>query len=974
MKTRYPKGSEWRKWDLHIHTPASYDWDKKCIASNADIVDAAIKEDIAAIAITDHHTAKSVDEIKALGVKKGLFVLPGVELRTDKGNEKIHIIAIFDPSVSGKVIYDKLLCPLKLSEEDIKNTTDEHIYCNFEDACQKVHELGGLVFLHAGNKSNGIEQLNSDIKATLKTDLACLVDLFEVNTRKNAEDYRSIVFPTIQHYFPCLITSDSVDRSKLAYGGHSTEVIGKAYSWIKADLSFEGLHHILAEPKDRVCLETEPPKFLDLQSHPTKYIESITVGPISSSASSSWFKNEIPLNQELVAIIGRKGSGKSALVDTIALCGKSHVPAIHYSFLKPQQFRKNIAVAGKYEAKIKWLDGESVSMGLADNIADTDVERVKYLPQSYVETICNEDGVSNLFQQEIDKVIFSYVPQGKRLGAVTLQGLLQKKSEAIDVTVSQLREEVYATNQRIIDLEKRSAPAYKAKIEKELAEKENEHKSIKDPMLVKEPSSKLPKAQQERLQKIDDSLVAIEKEIAQAEEEQTETSNALSFASRLEGQLTGFETARAKFVSTFVKEAKTYGIDLDDVVQIVLKKKVLDAKKLTWEKKQATLDEKLNKTSKDSEKSLFTKKVGLEKERENITKSLDDQNKLHREYLTAKKRTEAARSAIMGKKGDKSLKTITSLKEELVYLASILPTDLGRVITERQILVKKLYKGIVSRVTLYKETYQPLLEFIESEKAEQERSGNVLTFDAGIVFNKSVFADDFLAFVNQARDGSFQKKESGGKKLKEILAKHDLQQDEESVVKMIDEILYNLHYDTTQTPIKENPIENQINTKSGDVLDVYNFLYQLGFVDIQFKILFNGKDLNQNEFSPGEKGALLLIFYLLIDNDQVPLIMDQPEENLDNESVYSLLVPYIKRAKERRQVIIVTHNPNLAVVCDAEQVICATMDKKKNEIRYESGSIEDPATNKRIVDILEGTMPAFSKRDEKYLRESNTAP
>src|SRR3989344_2847767 len=154
MKTRYPKGSEWRKWDLHIHTPASYDWDKKCIASNADIVDAAIKEDIAAIAITDHHTAKSVDEIKALGVKKGLFVLPGVELRTDKGNNKIHIIGLFHPSTSAKTIYDKLLCPLELSEEDVRKKQDEQVYCNFENACEKIHELGGLVLLHAGNKAN----------------------------------------------------------------------------------------------------------------------------------------------------------------------------------------------------------------------------------------------------------------------------------------------------------------------------------------------------------------------------------------------------------------------------------------------------------------------------------------------------------------------------------------------------------------------------------------------------------------------------------------------------------------------------------------------------------------------------------------------------------------------------------------------------------------------------------------------------
>jgi hypothetical protein len=66
-------------------------------------------------------------------------------------------------------------------------------------------------------------------------------------------------------------------------------------------------------------------------------------------------------------------------------------------------------------------------------------------------------------------------------------------------------------------------------------------------------------------------------------------------------------------------------------------------------------------------------------------------------------------------------------------------------------------------------------------------------------------------------------------------------------------------------------------------------------------------------------------------------------------------------------VIIVTHNPNLAVVCDAEQIICASLDKARNsEMRYLSGAIENPLINKAIIDILEGTRPAFENRDSKY--------
>jgi hypothetical protein len=62
----------------------------------------------------------------------------------------------------------------------------------------------------------------------------------------------------------------------------------------------------------------------------------------------------------------------------------------------------------------------------------------------------------------------------------------------------------------------------------------------------------------------------------------------------------------------------------------------------------------------------------------------------------------------------------------------------------------------------------------------------------------------------------------------------------------------------------------------------------------------------------------------------------------------------------------VTHNPNLAVVCDAEQIICATCDKTTNTFKYSSGGIESPLIKATVVQILEGTEPAFKNRKRKY--------
>lgn len=313
-----PRGSIWRKWDLHVHTPSSYDWDGGCKDKEEDIVKKAIAENISVIAITDHHTIEGIGEVVKAAKGKDITILPGVELRTDKGNKNIHIIGVFDSSTTPKTIYDKLLCPLNLSENDIKTKGDEHIYCNFEEACKKIHELGGLVLLHAGNKSNGIEQLDSDIRATLKKDLAFLVDIFEVSALKQVENYRKIVFPKIKHEFPCVITSDACDRSKLQHkSGHSTEVICQKYSWIKSDPTFEGLKQIIFEPVIRVCLEDSPPLYLHPQIVSAKLLNCQSYQSKKSVFPPITLSQELVFSPNLTTVIGPRASGKTALAELI---------------------------------------------------------------------------------------------------------------------------------------------------------------------------------------------------------------------------------------------------------------------------------------------------------------------------------------------------------------------------------------------------------------------------------------------------------------------------------------------------------------------------------------------------------------------------------------------------------------------------------------------------------------------------------
>ena len=153
--------------------------------------------------------------------------------------------------------------------------------------------------------------------------------------------------------------------------------------------------------------------------------------------------------------------------------------------------------------------------------------------------------------------------------------------------------------------------------------------------------------------------------------------------------------------------------------------------------------------------------------------------------------------------------------------------------------------------------------------------------------------------------------------------------------------------------------------KGNELKDLYDLLFGLSYLQPRYSLTYGGQEIGR--LSPGERGLLLLVFYLLVDKDDIPLIIDQPEENLDNQTIYKILVRCIKTAKQRRQVIMVTHNPNLAVVCDAEQVIYSSFDRKSDcLIKYVSGAIESPQINKHVVDVLEGTMRAFNNRRTKY--------
>ena len=111
--------------------------------------------------------------------------------------------------------------------------------------------------------------------------------------------------------------------------------------------------------------------------------------------------------------------------------------------------------------------------------------------------------------------------------------------------------------------------------------------------------------------------------------------------------------------------------------------------------------------------------------------------------------------------------------------------------------------------------------------------------------------------------------------------------------------------------------------------------------------------------SPGQKTAALLAF--ILSYGEVPLLLDQPEDDLDNELIYNLIVEQLRKSKRRRQVIVATHNANIVVNGDAEMVLPLEMVDRKTLVRHVA-SIQNKEVRKAICDILEGGQQAFEQR------------
>lgn len=1025
MNTR---GSTWRKWDLHVHTPASivhnYPGTEE-EAWEAFLLDLeALPPDFKVIGINDYIFIDGYERVRKAKLEQGRLrnidlVLPVIELRLDKfagvvkkdkdgsysqsGWNRINLHVVFD-SLEPEVIRQQFIGSLTPSYQLIPDSNNWNGKWKGVITRDSLRELGQMIIdsapadkkadyappLHEGfnnlcvSLEKVIEALDRHyladkyLIAVGKTEWDNLKwDDQSIAEKRNIINQAALVFtaaanPAAYDAARKKLLGSSVKATLLdcsdAHALSSSDDkdrIGNCFTWIKADPTFDGLVQAITEFDDRVFIGDTPPKRLLVETNRTKYASRIRVSSKpGNTLTDPWFNVDMPLSHDLVAIIGNKGSGKSAMADIAGLAGDTK-NFKSFSFLNDKRFRNpRNKLAQHFVGALGWHDCTESERQLDQDPSETSVERVKYLPQSYLETLCNElgDGGSATFDAELRKIIYTHVPEEARLGYNSMDDLLNFKVAEIDSARDQLLKEISKANAEILETERCLTQEYKQSLQEQLDAKAAELTALEGskPAQVEDPTAsdvakEDSKATTEKIQALEEELKKLRDEERQLREKKATEAKRQAVLVRVAQAIANHKKAHDQFMSDLAPMLAEVGADLkgSELVDLRIDMTKIDAVRKKVKDSVTNIDAAL----------VNQEPAGLNKRREaieaavaDIKSKLDEKQRLFIIFKEQIAKWEQAKEALVGSK-DKA-QSIEWFKAEIESLGA-LPAKLAGLRARRVEVAKIVHEQIVKTVDEYRRLYEPVQEFVKS--AAQMDMHLPLDFDVRI--EESNFQEQFLPRINRQARGSFSGVDESNQVMRGLLKEANFG-DVDSTLKFLATIDNMLHIDCREAGGgRETKIADQLR-RGGDPQEIFDHVYGMSYLSPRYSLTFDQQEISQ--LSPGERGLLLLVFYLLVDKDDIPIIIDQPEENLDNQTIFKVLVKCIKAAKQRRQVIMVTHNPNLAVVCDAEQIICATHDKATNTFSYVAGAIESPVIKARVVEILEGTEPAFKNRKRKY--------
>lgn len=1002
------RGSEWSRWDLHVHSPQSIvqhygegggdPW-----ANFLDDLE-ALPPEFRVIGINDYlflDGYKRVLEEKAAGRLKNLdLILPVIELRlnhfggTDGDLSRINLHVIFSNDLAADVIQSQFVNGLKCDLTMLPQGASASDWSSLPTR-QTLSDLGRslketLPEPHRSLAGSDLHEGFFNFNVTFESVIDLLerpvfrnryflaigkVEWADLKWTKQSAAFKKTLINRPHFVFTATDTPANFSKSRKALKAHgvndrlldcsdahfrcassNTNRIGNALTWICAAPSFEGLRHAYHEYETRVFVGDLPPKLQSIRSNPTQYLECVTIYPVVDNPGRPSFNIELPLNPGFIAIVGNKGKGKSALTDVLGLVGNSHRSG-DFSFLTRARYRyprRNLAA--QHVGSARWVSGATVERSLDVDCDTSAPDFVQYLPQNFLESVCNEaPGADELFSKELGEVIFSHVPEADRLGASDLRELVALRTGATRRKIDILRSELAMTIDQIVELEAHLDPRVRAALQTRLEAREAEltaHDQAR-PSPVAEPSDSEEKSLIEQtIEQLRGVLAQLESELQALQAKANEKSRLLETAQELRKELTNLEHQLSTASSRLEPMSRELGLTLDELISLKVDTTKLDELRRSLSSERDAANDALSITQ---DGTPARRALEARAELQDSESRLDAPQRAYQTYLSNIEAWEKQRLTIVGTK--ETPDSVTNLRFRLDQLSEA-PARLEALKATRLQQALQIHSELQDIVAKLRDIYRPVQEFVASHPVVRDRFN--LSFQVTIIARG--FAEKFLSMINRQVSGSFAGADEGAARVERSLSETDFDSPD-SVREFLESIDVDLHHDNRSgRASKATLIVDQLR-KDASAEGLLRYLFGLEYLSPEYWLESEGRPIAQ--LSPGQRGTLLLLFYLLVDKASRPIILDQPEENLDNQTVHELLVPAIAEARQRRQVIAVTHNPNLAVVGDADQVVVAEM--TANQFVYVSGAIEDPSINGRIVEILEGTWPAFANRRDKYV-------
>ena len=984
LENNLSAGATWLRWEPHIHGPGTVlnDQFKGLDVFNTYLTDLeAVAPVLRAIGITDYYSSE-VYELVVEAKRNGRLpqcelIFPNIELRLDVGTVSgsfvnIHLLVCPDHEDHLDKIYrflslltfrahgDNFHCTkadlIRLGKLTDTSITDD----------RKALELGAIQFKVSRTQLQDEYQASDWAKANIVIAVAGGSDgsggldrAADKTLREEIDKFAHVIFASgdNQREFWLGKRALSAEQIRRRYGSlkpcihgsdaHRPYDVGapknNKYTWIKGVAKFDSLRQACIDPEGRAFVSSHPP----LGANPSQTILELNIN------DTAWCDTpKLSLNPGLVAIIGARGSGKTALAEIIAAgCDAISDGQVDGEINKSFLNRAKMELVGS-SVTLRWGSGRDTEVRslYQVNSSPDKFPMARYLSQQFVDDLCSSDGVTDKLLKEVERLIFSSHDVNQREGTIEFSELLELRASRPRSARQQEELSLQDLCNRIgVELEKTKLVTD--------TRTQIQAKEVIIQQYTKDREKLIVKGSEERVKRLSDLATAAdvvrnnvryfsqrEQSLLAIKDDVTNVRNNTAPEDLREMQEKHFHSGiQATEWLSFLTDFKG---DVDNVVINHLAK----AQKNMQGWKGTTpppVGEGVAYIADDAELKKLPLAL-LEAEINRLTS------------LISADTTTAQRFNAISQKIAQEQSASTGLKEKLVdYEGAQGRVDNLRL--ERDTTYGRVFTSILQEEEILKELYKPIMTKLSGSKGTL----NKMSFSIKRTINIDRWAEEGEKLFDLRVDSAFRGKGTLKQLAEEALLpawKNGNNGDVLAAMKKFQEDHANelMANATVAKTDKEN--------FRAWAMQFAKWLYGTSHISLIYGVEYDGVDIRK--LSPGTRGIVLLMLYLALDDDDDrPLIIDQPEENLDPKSIYDELVGLFIAAKQKRQVIMVTHNANLVVNTDADQIIIAkTGDRLPSgmpKICYLSGGLEEAHIRAEVCGILEGGEPAFRRRAER---------